>query len=118
MGWAGGSSLAENIWDAIKDHLPKEVLAEVAASICLSFEADLYEAEDLYTTALKDAEYFVETYLRHETFDYERGFSYDLKSFQEYLEDFTNVDTSEYSNRMLRKILKVWEKRSKQNAKG
>ncbi len=115
MGWSSGSTLAEQIWDIVKDHIPLEDQPEVAAGICSEFENHdcdtLYEARLLHKTALIYPEYFVETYLKWVDFDYNKGYSYDLKSFREYLENLTEINLKHVSNRRLRRILKLWERR-------
>jgi hypothetical protein len=38
MGWAGGSELAETVWEIVKNHIPKDSKKRVAKRIVAAFE--------------------------------------------------------------------------------
>lgn len=44
MGWASGSGIAEDVWEAVKKYIPKEDLKKVAGRLI-----DIFEAEDCDT---------------------------------------------------------------------
>jgi hypothetical protein len=44
MGWAGGSGLAADIWDTVREYIPEEARKKVARKI-----VDLFENEDCDT---------------------------------------------------------------------
>ena len=61
MGWSGGTSVAQGIWDAIKEYIPEEDRADVATEIVDILEDqdwdNLHEVEELYElTGRKEAD--------------------------------------------------------------
>jgi len=39
MGWASGSSLAENLWDLVREHIPEKKRTKVAQAFIDEFES-------------------------------------------------------------------------------
>lgn len=67
MGWGSGSYLARQVWDSVKEHIPKKYKAKVAREIIRSFENEdcdtIQEAEELWNAAYERCDCFVpETY--------------------------------------------------------
>lgn len=52
MGWAGGTDIAQGVWDAVKEYIPENKKAEVATEIVDVLEDhdwdNLYEVDELY----------------------------------------------------------------------
>jgi hypothetical protein len=55
MGWSGGSEIAAEVWDLVKDFIPPKKRKRVAKQIVSLFEDQdcdtMYEAEDLMEAA-------------------------------------------------------------------
>lgn len=46
MGWASGSEIAVNIWDAVKQHLPEDEKSKVAIGIIRALEKNDWDTQD------------------------------------------------------------------------
>ncbi len=55
MGWASGSELAEDVWEAVGKHLPKNRRQEIARRIVDLFERHDCDTLDEAQTLMKDA---------------------------------------------------------------
>lgn len=60
MSWISGSDIAEDVWNAVKSHLPKKKRQGVAEEILAIFEGrdcDNLMGSDLWDTARPDYKY-------------------------------------------------------------
>lgn len=60
MGWAGGTDIAQGVWDAVKEYIPEEKKKDVAIEIVDVLENqdwdNLYEVDELYELTGRKAE--------------------------------------------------------------
>ena len=60
MGWCGGASIAESVWELVRKHIPKNKREKIAGEIVDIFESEdadtMYEAAQLMEDAGRDYE--------------------------------------------------------------